>query len=263
MGLDDPSSSGRARERSRRVLIVEDTEDISVILRSLFQDAGYEVAEARDGLAGLSAVTRFRPDVVLLDLGLPLLPGEDVLRELRRRPNCRDLPVVIVTAQRSTPAGLEHLGVSAIIAKPFDLEEVLGVVDQILSEAARPQRQTRGLILAIDDQPTILEVVAEALTEAGYEVITTTDPHEGLGLARGRTPDLIIADLAMPALGGIDLITSLKARRETAAIPVLVATAFPEHLARQDGRVARYGIEVLPKPFFVEELTAAVARLLN
>jgi CheY-like chemotaxis protein len=110
--------------RPTRVLVVEDNLDAAVTLVDLLTLWGYEVSAVHDGLAAVEVAPRYRPDVVLLDIGLPGIDGYEVARRLRRRSELDGLLVVAVTGygqegdrQRAREAGFDHH-----LVKPVDLE---------------------------------------------------------------------------------------------------------------------------------------------
>lgn len=115
---------------TNRVLVVEDTEDNRRILRDLLGSAGYDVVEASDGAEGLSAVARFSPDLVVLDIQLPVIDGHEVARRLKADPKTRDIPIVAVTSyalagdeEKSRAAGCD-----AYVAKPFSPRHLLATI---------------------------------------------------------------------------------------------------------------------------------------
>ena len=115
----------------RTVLVVYDEPDIVRILRDYLERAGFTVLTAGDGDAGLAAVRRHKPDLVVLDLNLPSLDGLDVARALRREGS---LPIIMLTARSDEidrVAGLE-LGADDYVAKPFSPREVVARVRAVL-----------------------------------------------------------------------------------------------------------------------------------
>ena len=121
---------------------------------------------------------------------------------------------------------------------------------------------TAPLILAADDDPDILALVAFRLERAGYRVTTAADGEQALALARSERPDLCILDVMMPGLTGYDVTRALREDEATKAIPVILLTA---RVQEQD--VAR-GFEVgaddyIKKPFSPQELRARVQAILG
>jgi PAS domain S-box-containing protein len=119
--------------RSRRVLVVEDSPDARQSLRLLLELAGHEVETSEDGPGGLAKVQAFRPDVALIDLGLPGMDGYAVAREMRRRPETRGVRLVAVTGYGQAEDRRRALaaGFDLHITKPVDasmLDEMLGPV---------------------------------------------------------------------------------------------------------------------------------------
>ena len=123
---------------ARRVLVVEDDERIATVWTQALADEGYEV-RTQDSALGMAGLLRaWRPDVLLLDLGLPYRSGASLLAELKADPATTAIPVVIVSA---APDALppEYRGLAAaVLAKPFDLERVLAVLAGLWASPPRP-----------------------------------------------------------------------------------------------------------------------------
>jgi diguanylate cyclase (GGDEF)-like protein len=102
------------------------------------QDAGYDCVLAADGKAALEKARTTRPDLVLLDVGMPLMTGDEVHRELRRDPRTRYIPVVFVTAKGATAELAARLrnGADDFVAKPFDIDELVARIASALRRAA-------------------------------------------------------------------------------------------------------------------------------
>lgn len=114
-----PASAGR-------VLVVDDELGIRDLLRELLGDEGFEVRTAPDGAAGLLVLHGWTPDVILLDINMPVLDGYGFARECRER-GLR-VPIVVITAGERLPHAAEQTGAVAYVAKPFDLDALMDVV---------------------------------------------------------------------------------------------------------------------------------------
>src|SRR5688500_5649683 len=118
--------------------------------------------------------------------------------------------------------------------------------------AAVADRRSRGTVLVVDDEPTIAEVVARYLARAGYETIVCGDGLEALARATGRRPDLIVLDLMLPGLDGLEVLNRLRAG-DHADAAVIVLTAKGEEHDRLVG--LRGGADdYMVKPFSPAEL---------
>jgi len=113
--------------RTARVLVVEDEPDLRDIARIVLEEDGFEVATASDGRLGLERVLTWKPDVLLLDMGLPIMSGEELVAAMRAE--MVDPPVVIVMSAAGTIVErAARLGAMACVAKPFDLDELSAAV---------------------------------------------------------------------------------------------------------------------------------------
>ena len=124
---------GRAgRKRQRRVLVVDDHEMLRSGVSLALAAAGYEVDSAADGLAALAAVSHTRPDLVVLDMRMPVLDGYATLARLRADPATAAIPVVIATAADDQRSRSLAEGAAAFITKPIDARQLLREVSLAL-----------------------------------------------------------------------------------------------------------------------------------
>ncbi len=123
---------------SKRILIVDDEPNIRLMLRTALESEGYVVEEAGDGRAGLAAIERRPPDVMILDLSMPLLDGHGVLVELQRTRPDRRPRIIVLTAYGSISAAVKatRSGASDFLEKPVTPDEVREAVEAALNEAA-------------------------------------------------------------------------------------------------------------------------------
>ena len=120
---------------SKRILMVEDTEDNRQILRDLFAVTDYELIEAADGAAGLEMARTHRPDLILMDIQLPVLDGYETTRRLKADPALRDIPVIAVTsyALSGDETKARAAGCDAYVTKPFSPRVLLAKVREFLT----------------------------------------------------------------------------------------------------------------------------------
>lgn len=121
-------------ESRRRVLIVDDDNDLRHILRRLLTKRGWTVAEAADGHEALGRVADDPPDLILLDHRMPGLSGAEVYREMRARRV--DVPVVLMTAARDIQVLADALGIPDRIAKPVDVQRLVETLEQAAARRA-------------------------------------------------------------------------------------------------------------------------------
>lgn len=131
------------------VLVVEDEPSISTVLRYNLEAEGYSVSEAADGEEALAQIDERGPDLILLDLMIPLVPGLEVCRHVRRNPETRNTPVIMITARGEEDDRIRGLNTGAddYIVKPFSPAEVLARVRAVLRRT-NPSSADEALIFA-------------------------------------------------------------------------------------------------------------------
>jgi len=113
------------------------------------------------------------------------------------------------------------------------------------------------LVLIVDDEEPVRNFMAQVLAEGGYETLTASDGHQALGMVGQRRPDLVISDVMMPVLNGVELCRRLKAGPPTSSIPVILMSSAGRRAA--EGAAAD---DFLPKPFDLAAMEGLVNRWL-
>jgi two-component system cell cycle response regulator DivK len=121
---------------SKRILVVEDTEDNRRILRDLLTRAGFELIEAMDGESGVAMATAHRPDLILMDIQLPVFDGYEATRRIKANPDTRNIPIIAVTSYALSGDETKALaaGCDGYVAKPFSPRRILAMVREFLPQ---------------------------------------------------------------------------------------------------------------------------------
>lgn len=196
-GTTDNSQRARTTARTR-VLVVEDEQDIAGLIKHTLERSGdVEVAVVTGGDAALKIVSEHAPDLVLLDLNLPVLGGLEVCRILRARPETANVPIIILTArtsERDRVTGLE-IGADDYITKPFSLRELAARVKAVLRRgrteqgaANAEQSVYRGEHLLADFDAVSVEVDDKPvrLTRREFELLRYLVENRNRVLTRDR-----------------------------------------------------------------------------
>ena len=262
-----------------RILVVEDSPDIRVLVRMLLEAAGHQVSTASDGRAGIEAVRTERPDLILMDLSLPLLSGWEAAKEIKEDPEISSIPIVAVTAhamhgdrERALAAGCD-----GFIPKPIDEETfeslVRGYLPRPVREGAAPEparppgplssspRTTEpGRILVVDDHAEVAELIRHDLESEGHEVVVAGTPEQVAEIAAGdRQFDLAIVDVMLGPDSGYDLTADLVSGANE-YLPVLLVTA--GEIDREKGFAAGAD-DFIAKPLDASELVARARSLIR
>jgi two-component system cell cycle response regulator DivK len=121
---------------SKRILVVEDQEDNRAILRDLLSMAGYELIEAGDGAEGVELARRERPDLILMDIQLPVIDGYEATRRIKGEPALKSIPIIAVTsyALSGDEAKARAAGCDGYVTKPFSPRDLLARVREYIPE---------------------------------------------------------------------------------------------------------------------------------
>ena len=121
---------------TKRILVVEDQEDLRGILRDLLTSSGYEMLEAADGQAGVDKAKTEKPDLILMDIQMPVMDGYDATRQIKADPDLKPIPIVAVSSfamkgdeEKARAAGCDHY-----ITKPYSPMQLLKTVRCLLGE---------------------------------------------------------------------------------------------------------------------------------
>jgi CheY-like chemotaxis protein len=112
------------------ILVIDDDPAILATIAEILHDEGYGVRQAGNGLEGLAAVEQRRPALILLDMRMPVLDGWGFARALRERE--LEVPLVVMTAAQDARRWAHEVSATGVLAKPFDLLELLAVVEQLV-----------------------------------------------------------------------------------------------------------------------------------
>ena len=184
--VTDPSHRGSP---VATVLVVDDEPKIRELVGAYLRREGYHVLLADTGLAALRAAERLRPDLLILDLGLPDVPGEELLRLLRRT---SDLPVIMLTARASEGdrvAGL-RLGADDYVTKPFSPRELVARIEAVLRRTGGGPTERvptyAGGRLAIDSErrEVLLDGASVELTRSEFDLLVVLASRPGRAWSR-------------------------------------------------------------------------------
>lgn len=239
-------------------LVVEDDEAVAGQIAQALHGEGFETLQVATAEEGLVQAGMHRPDLITLDIFLPLMDGWSFLSRLKEDARLAGTSVVIITASQDLDRALA-LGARRVLQKPFTQAELLETLAGLLDRARTPEGPR---VLVVDDNPKAVELLASALEPAGYRVLRAYGGAEAIETARRTHPDLVLLDLLMPGVSGFEVAQALRGSSLTAGIPIVVVTAktlTPEDRARlTDGLTT-----ILQKTAFApEDLLEEVRRAL-
>ncbi len=223
----------------KTILLVEDTEAMVVQMRDMLEHQGYKVMLARNGNEALAQISQSVPDAMILDLMMPEVDGFEVLQRVRSKEKTASLPVIILTAKYVSKQELSFLknnGIFQLIQKgDVNKEQLLEAVARMLiakpivdgssNEKPRPKHVSgKAKILVVEDNPDNMLTIKAMLGES-YIILEATDGISGLSLAKEHNPDLILMDIALPVITGIEALQEIRQQPTVKDIPVIAVSA--------------------------------------
>jgi two-component system cell cycle response regulator DivK len=125
------------------ILVAEDTDDIRLMIKIMLEDKGHCVVEAADGREAVELATRVRPDVILMDLSMPVMDGIEAISCLRGRPETSKMPIIAVTAHCTDPAWRRRAiaaGCLECVGKPVDFKRLNQLITRVVSPPSPPRQ---------------------------------------------------------------------------------------------------------------------------
>ncbi len=265
------------RPETPHILIVDDEESLRNLLAELLTDLGYQTTTAKSTEEALGLFEKTPYPLVITDIHMGGLSGIELMQIIKTHNN--DTQILVITSHASLDTALLALRAGAYdyLTKPFEtLELLINAVKRALEKYALTtsnrqltQRLKAGntniqtdinneeRILLVDDDTSLRELLAELLTDAGYQVTTAKSTEEALGHFE-RTPyPMVITDICMGGLNGIDLLQIIKQHREDTQVLIITSYAsFDTALAAL--RAGAY--DYLCKPFDELELIATTVK---
>lgn len=242
---------------AKRILIIEDDPDTQAGLKIRLRAAGFEAHVAVDAIIAMPMVRKTKPDLIILDLGLPGGEGFKVIDQLRASSATAPIPVVVLSARDpgvNRPKALEA-GAVAFLQKPADNEELLAVINAHLGPEAKPIMRKRVLI--IEDDADTQQGLGIRLKAGGYDINFASDGVTAVSMALRQKPDVIILDLELTGGDGFLVLERLKNHAGLDRVPVIVLSARDPSVNKPKALEAGAAAFLL-KPADNEELLATI-----
>jgi CheY-like chemotaxis protein len=251
-----PSTLRAPHAASPTVLVVDDDPRGRDLMADLLTREGFAVVTAADGAEALRRARASPPAAITLDVLMPDMDGWSVLAALKVDPQLADIPVLLFALQGDQAEGY-LVGATDFITKPLDRSRLEGLVRKYRNGAEQ------ALALVVDDDPATRELLRRMLERDGWNVMEAENGRVALGRMEWRRPALILLDLMMPEMDGLQFLKEMRQREEWRSIPVIVVTAKDlteedhKHLNGQVSRVLRKG------SYSREELLGELRRFLR
>ena len=257
LGLLNEIFPGR---NAKKILSVDDSPTVLKQIRQAFFGTPYVLFQADNGRNGLEMLEEVKPDLVLTDVEMPVMDGLEFCRMVRSRPDTADVPIIILSSRvdyDTIASGFES-GADEYLTKPFFPDELLNKAESYL---VPPPARRKEHILVISAAHNVTHQLRISLDNQGFDVTTAAHPIEAMDIAQEEAPDLVIADMDLPEMTGIQFCTQIRSLPQTKRIPFMLMTEKTSTGARKMGK--KVGVSAyLTKPFTREGLLTLAERLL-
>lgn len=239
-----------------RVLVIDDDTALTERLKAESDAWGLRLKIAPTLAEARSRLSLNTPDVVLLDLSFPGAEedGLTLLQEMTERsPN---LPVIVFTGRDSLADRLavSRLGARQFLHKPATTEQIFRAIARIVSNSPKT---SEAKVLIVDDDPAMLAILSSMLTPWGVEIATLSEPQNFWKVFVAVSPDLVLLDLEMPQVSGLDLCQVIRQDAAWEDVPILVVTAHTDAESLQQAFAAGAD-DFISKPVLGPELVTRV-----
>jgi two-component system, cell cycle response regulator len=224
---------------SHRILVVDDNPTNLKLACEVLECEGYEVLQAADAEKAQEIIASQSLDLILMDIGLPGMDGLTLTRILKADALTKEIPIVALTAfaMKGDSQKAFEAGCDGYISKPIDIRRFPEQIAEILhlSGGAVGDIGNEPInIMVVEDEPLSRKLVCVVLEAEGHRVRRTETAETALHFIKRNLPDVIILDLKLPQMDGLELTRKLKQDETTAHIPVIAITGHPERWSRQE-----------------------------
>jgi len=247
--------------REENILVVDDSKGARMVISKEMLSNGFKVLMAENGREALEMAKELKPDIIAMDVEMPVMNGFEACRKLKDDPTTREIPVVMISSNDSSETKSHGFEAGAVefFVKPFKSGRLASHIHMLLETKKISRREK---ILIAEDSVTTRHIIKYIFIKNGYNVIEAKDGKDALRLIQKNKPDLILTDCHMAEMNGFELTKEIKRIKETKHIPVIILTAITSQEDRLKGLESGAN-DYMPKPFDEEELLARVKVHLN
>lgn len=254
-----------------KILSVDDSKMIHTVIGKAFKNYDVELFFASNGVEGLAVATRETPDIIVLDVTMPVMDGVETLTKLKADPELKDIPVIMLTAEagKENVIKIAKIGIRDYIIKPFTEQLVVERVGRVIDLQPKGAGESRvkslddpANILVVEDKPAIIEQIKQAVSSTPWNVIGLAHCGEAIDHTAKEVPDVILVSLSLPDQAAFNFFQMTRANARSKSVPVFglsVKTASDEQNHAQ--AIGFNG--VITKPIDTDDLMFRLTRAMN
>lgn len=254
-----------------KVLTVDDSKTVRIIVKKAFKTYDCDIIEAANGVEGLAMAAKETPDLILLDVTMPVMDGVEMLTKLKADPVLKSIPVVMLTAEggRDNVLKIAKIGVRDYIVKPFREEVLIDKCSRIidLKPVNEGPAKAKSIldpadILIVEDKPVIVQQIQEGLKTTPWRIKGVATQGEAVDSITKSTPDLIVISLSLPEDAAFTLFRHIRTTPKTKYTPVFALVVKTEVAHQQQAQTVGFSA-IITKPIDIPDLEAKIAKAMN
>ncbi len=254
-----------------KVLTVDDSKTVRIIVRKAFKPYDCEILEAANGVEGLAIAAKDMPDLILLDVTMPVMDGVEMLTKLKADPQLKGIPVMMLTAEggRDNVLKIAKIGVRDYIVKPFKEDVLIEKAGRIIELKPLSDTPTKARsifdpasILIVEDKPAIVQQIQDGLKHTPWKILGVSTQGEAIDFCTKTPPDLIMISLSLPEEAAFTLFRLIRTNVKTKYTPVFGLVVKTESGPQQQAQQVGF-TTVITKPIDLGELESKIAKAMN
>jgi len=242
----------------KKILVVDDEQDIREIIKISLAGDGFQVLEASDGKTAIEIARREKPDLITMDIIMPIIDGFQAAKTIKEDPETKDIPIIILSVVAQDKDKYIQ-GITDYVSKPFKPDELAAKIRQTI-EKIGISAQIKN-ILVVDDDSDVIDIISLSLKDKNLIVTGANNGLDALEKLKICIPDLIMTDIHMPKMDGFELIKRLKKEPKYSDIPIIVLTGTLISQKDKQQGLTLGAAKYLTKPFTIDALVKEIEEI--
>jgi two-component system, cell cycle response regulator len=254
-----------------KILTVDDSKTVRIIVRKAFKPYDCEVLEASNGVEGLAIAAKEMPDLILLDVTMPVMDGVEMLTKLKADAALKAIPVMMLTAEggRDNVLKIAKIGVRDYVVKPFKEEALIEKTSRVLNLTRLADAAAKAKtiddpcsVLVVEDKPAIIQLIQDGLRSTPWKVQGVATQAEAFDFCTRTSPDIVLVSLSLVDESAFALFRQLRASAKHKATPIFGLVVKTETVQQQHAQTLGFNA-VITKPIDMADLEAKMERAMK
>lgn len=260
LALESEQNALLKMENQKSLLFVDDDALMHALVKDAFIHTPYQIIHAKDGVEGYEKFLTHMPSLVITDLLMPKMTGDEMCRLIKLDSIGSQIPVIILTGSQE-PGSIEmayNYGADDFLEKPLRTESLINKVNEYFHIRSLKRSEK---VLVVDDSRMIREILKHSIMKSGMSVVCACDGIEALEIIAKEVPDVMITDINMPRMDGYELVKTIRETNgiEDMKILMISTNSSPYDVKRGEALgIYRYFI----KPFDVDKVMMEIEHIL-